>query len=140
MAHFGTSALSVPLIVRIFHLVPFIPWLPRAAPIRWNSSPPPDWALLQLDVATNQVNWSHVRLYMTERFSHPPTAFVQRQNTSLHEHVDRSQICDHILRMRPCPSFFDAYQPCKMFHPEFILQNDNPTLDTQDLALSCLST
>ena len=85
---------------------------------------PPDWALLQLDVATNQVNWSHVRLYMTERFSHPPTAFVQRQNTSLHEHVDRSQICDHILRMRPCPSFFDAYQPCKMFHPEFILQND----------------
>ena len=32
---------------------------------------PPDWALLQLDVATNQVNWSHVRLYMTERFSHP---------------------------------------------------------------------
>ena len=85
---------------------------------------PPDWALLQLDVATNQVNWSHVRHYMTERFSHPPTSFVQRQGRSLYDHVDRSQICDHILKLRPCPSFFDAYQPCTMFHPEFILQND----------------
>ena len=38
--------------------------------------------------------------------------------------LDRSQICDHILRMRPCPSFFDRHQPCKRFHPEFILQNN----------------
>lgn len=43
---------------------------------------------------------------------------------ALYDHVDRSQICDHILRMRPCPSFFDAQQPCRLFHPEFILQND----------------
>ena len=85
---------------------------------------PPDWALLQLDVAINQVNWSHVRHYMTERFSHPPTSFVQRQGRVLHDHVDPCQICDHILKLRPCPSFFDAYQPCKMFHPEFILQDD----------------
>ena len=85
---------------------------------------PPDRALLQLDVSLNQVNWSHVRHYMTERFSHPPTCFVQRQGMALIDHVDRSQICDHILKLRPCPSFFDAYQPCNMFHPEFILQND----------------
>ena len=85
---------------------------------------PPDRALLQLDVSINQVNWSHVRHYMTERFSHPPTCFVQRQGMALIDHVDRSQICDHILKLRPCPSFFDAYQPCNMFHPEFILQND----------------
>ena len=149
MAHFGTSALSVPLIVRIFHcnLLPivlrgihfrictcFVAFavviVDSLHPMATSSSSnkmeqqPPDWALLQLDVATNQVNWSHVRLYMTERFSHPPTSFVQRQGMSLYEHVDRSQICDHILRMRPCPSFFDAYQPCKMLHPEFILQND----------------
>ena len=65
---------------------------------------PPDWALLQLDVATNQVNWSHVRHYMTERFSHPATSFVQRQGMALYDHVDRSQICDHILRMRVRPS------------------------------------
>ena len=70
------------------------------------------------------MNWSHVRHYMTERFSHPPTSFVQRQGLSLYDHVDRSQICDHILKLRPCPSFFDVNQPCKMFHPEFILQND----------------
>ena len=193
MAHFGSSALFVPLIVRIFHslchrscwtllqafksdtvrqvvVVNVLPlqgpsvcgpnlleWpspLPFAANCAlWDSSQdlhlfcgfccgdflppmatssgsnkmeqqPPDWALLQLDVATNQVNWSHVRHYMTERFSHPPTSFVQRQGMSLYDHVDRSQICDHILKLRPCPSFFDAYQPCKMFHPEFILQND----------------
>ena len=85
---------------------------------------PPDRALLQLDVSINQVNWSHVRHNMTERFSHPPTCFVQRQGMALIDHVDRSQICDHILKLRPCPSFFDAYQPCNMFHPEFILQND----------------
>ena len=102
---------------------------PMATPTASSSSnkmeqQPPDRSLLQLDADINQVNWSHVRHYMTERFSHPPTCFVQRQGVALLDHVDRSQICDHILNLRPCPSFFDADLPCKMYHPEFLLQND----------------
>ena len=104
-------------------MIPSKPWLPRAAPIGWSNN----------HLIGHFCNWMlpptrstgpMFRHYMTERFSHPATSFVQRQGMALYDHVDRSQICDHILRMRPCPSFFDAYQPCKMFHPEFILQND----------------
>ena len=116
----------VPLIVRNFSPGSLHP---MATPTASSSSnkmeqQPPDRSLLQLDADINQVNWSHVRHYMTERFSHPPTCFVQRQGVALLDHVDRSQICDHILNLRPCPSFFDACQPCKMYHPEFLLQND----------------
>ena len=66
---------------------------------------PPDRALLQLDVSINQVNWSHVRHYMTERFSHPPTCFVQRQGMALIDHVDQNDILLWTPRTWPCHAY-----------------------------------
>ena len=84
--------------------------------------PDPDWNLLQADLPINQVDWDLVKTYLFDRFSTPPTEFLNRQGQTVIEDVHSTQICEHIMHLRPCPSFFDDSYQCHGFHPEFLLQ------------------
>ena len=87
--------------------------------------PDPDWTLLQADLPIDQVDWDLVKTYLFDRFSTPPTTYLARQGQTIIEDVHSTRICEHIMHLRPCPSFFDASYQCQGLHPEFLLQGND---------------
>ena len=85
-------------------------------------TPDPDWDLLQPNLPINQVDWDMVKNYLFDRFTTPPTEFLQRQGQTIIPDVHPNRICEHIMHLRPCPSFFDPAHRCQGYHPEFLLQ------------------
>lgn len=67
----------------------------------------PEWDLLQSHLPIERVDWDKVRLYLCERFTSPPRSFVNAQGNTFVSNVEHHQVCDHILHLRPCPSFTD---------------------------------
>ena len=85
-------------------------------------TPDPDWDLLQPNLPINQVDWDMVKNYLFDRFTTPPTEFIQRQGQTIIPDVHPNRICEHIMHFRPCPSFLDPAYRCQGYHPEFLLQ------------------
>ena len=83
--------------------------------------PDPDWTLLQADLPIDQVDWDLVKTYLFDRFSTPPTSYLARQGQTIIA-VHSTRICEHIMHLRPCPSFFDDSYQCQGLRPEFLLQ------------------
>ena len=84
--------------------------------------PAPNWDLLQTNLRDDQIQWSQVREYLYQRFTSPPSSFLSRQGQTLVSNVEPQEVCDHIRRCRPCPSFWDPSTTCNRYHPEFLLR------------------
>ena len=84
--------------------------------------PDPEWALLQAELPIDQVDWDLVKTYLFERFSTPPSSYLASQGQTVIADVHSTRVCEHIMHLRPCPSFFDASYHCQGLHPEFLLQ------------------
>ena len=119
VAHFGTSAL-VPGDLYSFLLFSVTPM--AASSSNKMETPDPDWDLLQPNLPINQVDWDLVKTYLFDRFTTPPTEFIQRQGQTIIPDVHPNRICEHIMHFRPCPSFVDPAYRCPGYHPEFLLQ------------------
>ena len=115
---------QVPLHLKIFDS--FFIFLPMAASgSNKMETPDPDWNRLQPDLPINQVDWDHVKTYLFDRFTTPPTEFLNRQGHTIIPDVHPTSICEHIMHFRPCPSFMDPSYQCPGYHPEFLLQGTN---------------
>ena len=84
--------------------------------------PDPEWALLQAELLIDQVDWDLVKTYLFDRFSTPPSSYLASQGQTVIADVHSTRVCEHIMHLRPCPSFFDASYHCQGLHPEFLLQ------------------
>ena len=67
----------------------------------------------------NHVNWLGLRVYMEDHFHAFPDSTVR-----LFSNVDSSDICPYITQHRICPSLFTDFQCSALYHPEFIVRND----------------
>ena len=132
MAHFGTSALVPDSDQNFFSLLCYMAASSSNRMAHPSSNkmehPDPDWNLLQPHLPIEQVDWDLVRIYLFDRFSSPPTAYLNRQGRTIIEDVHPNQICEHIMHLRPCPSFSDTNYQCPGHHPEFLLQGNNHQL------------
>ena len=84
--------------------------------------PAPNWDLLQTNLRDDQVQWGQVREYLYQRFTSPPSSFLNHQGRTLVSNVEPQDVCEHIRRFRPCPSFWDPSTTCNRYHPEFLLR------------------
>ena len=84
--------------------------------------PDTEWALLQAELPIDQVDWDLVKTYLFDRFSTPPSSYLASQGQTVIADVHSTRVCEHIMHLRPCPSFFDASYHCQGLHPEFLLQ------------------
>ena len=116
VAHFGTSGV---LTFEFVFLYLFSLTLFAVAASSSNANkmdhPAPDWDLLQSHLPIDRVDWNKVRVYLFDRFTSPPSSFLNRQGHTLVTNAEPHQACDH-LHFRPCPSFMDTN-----YHPEFLL-------------------
>ena len=68
---------------------------------------------------TNQINWLGLRVFMEEHFRGFTDTTVR-----IFDNVDSSDICPYILQHKICPSLFTDFPCCALYHPEFIVRND----------------
>ena len=88
--------------------------------------PPPDFALLQGHLHIDDVDFDLVNQYLIQRFTYPPTGYINLQGTVVEQSLPMREVCPNLLASRPCPSFFDPEYDCTGVHPEFFYRNGYP--------------